>query len=197
MANDATKVSVGKPKIGGAIFRAPLGTALPTDATTGLAEAFKCLGYVSDEGVTNSNNPESDEIKAWGGDIVTSLQTAKPDKWKLKLLESTNPEVLKTVYGDDNVTGDLNTTGIIVKANSKEQIACSYVVEMILKGLYLKRVVIPNATVSELADIVYADGEAVGYEVTLYAVPDTAGNTHYEYIQKSTTTTTTTNGGTE
>lgn len=192
MANDAKNVSVGKPKIGGSIFRAPLGTVLPTDATTELAEAFKCLGYVSDEGVTNSNNPESDEINAWGGDVVTSLQTAKPDKWKLKLLESISPEVLKTVYGDKNVTGELETEGITVTANSAEQIACSYVIDMILKGQYLKRVVIPNATVSELEDIVYADNEAIGYGVTLYAVPDTSGNTHYEYIKKSTATT---NGG--
>ena len=35
MAN-AEHVSAAKPKTGGAIYRAPLGTALPTDATTEL-----------------------------------------------------------------------------------------------------------------------------------------------------------------
>ena len=44
---DAKKTSVGKPKIGGAVFRAPVGTALPTDATSKLDVAFKELGYCS------------------------------------------------------------------------------------------------------------------------------------------------------
>ncbi len=66
---NSKNVSVGKPKKAGAIFRAPLGSTLPTDATTTLDAAFVQLGYASEDGLTNSNSPESDNIAAWGGDI--------------------------------------------------------------------------------------------------------------------------------
>lgn len=81
--SDAKNVSAAQPKVGGAIFRAPLGTKLPKDAKTDLDAAFKALGYCSEDGVTNSNSPESDDTKAWGGDIVLNMQTSKDDSFAI------------------------------------------------------------------------------------------------------------------
>ena len=179
--SDAKNVSAAQPKVGGAIYRAPLGTALPTDAKTALNAAFKVLGYCSEDGVTNSNSPETDNTKAWGGDTVLNMQTSKEDSFKFKLIEVLNTEVLKAVYGDGNVSGDLEN-GITIKANNEESEPCAWVIDMILKGA-LKRITIPSASVTEVADIVYK-AEAIGYETTIKATPDTEGQTHYEYIVK-------------
>ena len=189
MAN-ASYVSTGKPKIGGAIFRAPKGTTLPTSATEALDPAFKDIGYVSEDGVTNSNSRESEEIKAWGGTTVLSSQTSVTDTWAAQFIESINVEVLKMVFGEDNVTGDIDT-GIVVTVNGAEAAEAAYVFDMVLKGGVLKRVVLPCAKMSELGDTVYKDDEAIAYDVTLSAMPDESENLHYEYI----VTPSTSNGG--
>lgn len=181
--SSTANVTTAKPGIGGAIWVAPLATVLPTDATTKLSVDFKSLGYISEDGLVNTNTPTTENIKAWGGDIVANVQTEKEDTFGYTLIEAININVLKKIYGEDNVKGTLET-GITIKANSEELQEQVVVVDTILKGGILKRIVIPVGKVSGLGDISYADADALGYEVTLTAVPDLEGNTHYEYISK-------------
>lgn len=177
--NDVTKVTAGKPKTGGAIFVAPVGTALPTDATTNLDAAFENLGYISEDGVTQNITRDSESIKAWGGDTVLTSQTDFAETFSFRMIEALNLAAKKVTFGADNVTGTL-AAGVTVKTNAKELPAQSYVIEMVQNG-HLVRKVIPNAKVTELGEIQYVDGQAVGYEPTITALPDTAGNTSYEY----------------
>lgn len=186
--NNTANVTAGKPMVGGAIFRAPIGTTVPTAADSSLSGSYVCLGYLSEDGLTNSNSPESESIKSWGGDTVLNLITAKEDTFGMTFIEAMNADVLTTVYGDNNVTGSSVESGLSIKANSKDLSEYVFVVDMVLKGDVIKRIVIPKGKVTEVGEISYTDSDAVGYEVTISATPDTEGNTHYEYIKKSSTT---------
>ena len=179
--SDVKNVAVGKPKVGGAIYRAPVGTTLPTSVDGALDEAFEGLGYCADDGLTNTNSPESDSVTAWGGDTVYTMQTSKEDTFGFKLIEVLNINVLKVVYGDNNVSGSL-ADGITVKANTDAMEESSWVIDIIMNGA-LKRVVIPQAKITEIGDITYKDDEVAGYELKLTATPDASGQTHYEYIK--------------
>lgn len=182
-------VTAAKPKTGGAIYRAPIGSKLPTTYGEALDAAFKNLGYVSEDGVTNGNSPSGDKVKAWGGATVMNYMEDKPDTFKMKLIEAFNPEVLKTIYNEKNVTVASGFGDISVSATSEDMTQYAWVIDMILKGNRAKRIVIPIASITELEEIVYKDNEPVAYGITLSAEPDASGVYHHEYIQGITPTT--------
>lgn len=179
---NAQNVTAAKPKVGGSIFRAPLGTKLPATYSESLATEFKNLGHVSEDGVTNENSPSGDKVRAWGGSTVLNYMEDKPDTFKMKLIEAFNPDVLKTIYGEKNVTVAENGD-ISLKATAEDPEQFSWVIDMLLKGGRAKRVVIPTASLTEMEEIVYKDNEPVGYGITLSAEPGTDGTYHHEYIQ--------------
>jgi hypothetical protein len=179
---DVSNVTAGKPNISGAIYYAPLGTTLPA-STSDSVSSFTELGYASEDGVTNTNSPDTEVLRAWGGDAVLTVQNSKDDTFQLKLIEALNEDVLKAVYGSTNVSS--TTEGFKVEATAEEAEANSWVIDMVMRDNTAKRIVIPNAKVTEVGDIVYADNEAVGYELTLTCMPDEDGVNHYEYFKEA------------
>lgn len=78
-----SNVTQGKPATGGAVFRALLSDTLtlPENASDALSSEFLDMGYISEDGLTNTPGIEVENIKAWGGDIVLTPQTGKTDTW--------------------------------------------------------------------------------------------------------------------
>lgn len=184
MANNAANVTAGKPQPQGGVFRAPLGTTLPTDATSTKDVAFVGLGLVSDAGLVQTYNHQSTEIKDWSGATVYTTEEGLTDQYKFTLIEAVNVDVLKAFFGENNVSGTL-ATGITVTGNSKNTPPASYIFEMSVADGGYRRVVLPNAKPVTRDDVNYVNNNVVGYGMTLVCYPDATGNTHYEYTIKT------------
>lgn len=182
MGNTAKNVSTGKPNISGAVYRAPLGTALPTDATTALSAAYVCLGYVSEDGLENSNEMDVSAIKAWGGMIVYRSLNELNDEFSLKLIESENADVLKAVYGDANVTVGVDGS-IVIDIKAEDPVEAVWVFELALRNEKAKRIVIKDGAITAREAITYNDSDAIAYGITVSAYPDASGSSHKEYIE--------------
>lgn len=187
MANTATNVSTGKPKITGGIYRAPLGTTLPTDATTALANTYVSLGYIASGGVTHGFNLDSAEYRAWGGDLVLSMLNSKTHTFAFGLIEVLNKTTYETIYGASNVT-DITGGGFKASAKGDDMTEYVYVIELSMRNGASKRIVIPDGKITAIGDIVYQDNDAVNYPVTITAQVDSTGASHYEYVKPASTT---------
>ena len=179
MANNSANVSAAKPKAGGAIWWAPAGTDVPTDATTQLGEAFASVGYVSEDGLTEKETRTSTKHKAWGGDTVSYSQTEYAKSYTFKMIE-TNEVTMKVRYGAGNVTASEGVVSV-VKHNAAELPEGVWVIEMIIAGRIVRKVM-PRAKIEGTGDISYKDGDLVSYEATIGLLPDVNGDYETDYF---------------
>jgi hypothetical protein len=184
MANTAANVVAGKPlATGGVLIGATTATG-PADATT-TPTGFTASGYVGEDGVTESNERSTDRIRAWGGDTVKVVQTEHNVTYAFTFLETLNTDVLKAVYGDDNVTPTAATSTVgklhTVLVNAATLPHKSFVFE-VKDGDAKIRIYIPDGQITEVGEITYSDSEVVGYQVTIEAFADASGNKAYKYM---------------
>lgn len=174
-------MTTGPGKVNGYVFAAPVGTPLPTTTNESLNAAFKDLGFVSEDGFKIGNSFNGGvEVKEWRGNTVYNHPGSKSETASLKYIEALNIEVLKVIYGPDNVTVTNGEVHIASDADGAKPM--SYVVDIEQRGGRLRRVVLPDATITSLGDIVFKNNEAVGYDVTLGLSLGANGTTHDEYI---------------
>ena len=167
---DATKMFVAGT---GRILHAPIATAKPTDATTALNVAFKEVGFVGENGVTEAEGVSENKIKAWqNAAVAKKVQTEHDLTYKFDLLEAGNDEVVKVVHGSGTFASH-SITGAM-PANE------AFIIEAV-DGAGIVRIVIPNGQVTELGERKYAANDAVVYPVTITAYPDASGVKAYKY----------------
>lgn len=182
--NSTDNVSVGKGVLGGYFFCAPVGTALPTDEKSQLDAAFKVLGYVSEDGYTETVDEDSDDIVDMNGTQIAVGQGSRTESGQVTLAEI-KAQTLKVMYGEDNVT-DANGT-ITVKHNSDSHSTFSYVLELLLRDGRKWRKVVPNGYSSELDDLQISSSELAARALTIKYLGDADGNTCYDYYESTET----------
>lgn len=172
---NASNVIAGKPLVTGGVLVGDLETAAPTDASTALAAGFVALGYVGEDGLTEGTDRSTDKVRAWGGDTVKVLQTDFATTYSFTLIETLNGDVLKTIYGEDNVvtTAASASAGALhtVKVNGEVLPQKSYVFE-VKDGDARIRIYVPKGQIVSVGEVTYSDSEVVGYAVEVEAFYD-------------------------
>lgn len=191
---DASNVGIAKGREGGYACVAPAGTDPTTyiDMTKTLAElckqtssALKSLGYISEDGVTVTTDTDTDDKTDWSGVTIVSPLTSYSESVQATFLESRD-SVLKTVYGDANVTANEGTT--TVRHNKNFTAAHMFVFDCVVSDTKVKRIVIPNGVISERDDMEMNNSDLAGYTPTIKCLPSTFfdGDCMREYIYDTT-----------
>lgn len=174
MANVAANVLVGKPAVTGGVLTGDVGAVtLPTNATTVLDVDLLPAGYISEDGVVQSIGANNTQIKAWGGDIVRTVETEHSVTYQYTMIE-TNDVSQSEYYGDDNVSGGT----VQLKAGDLPH---KVRVLEIADGDAKVRIVLPDSQITDRGDITFKDDTAIGYQVTVEAYPDSSGVKAYIY----------------
>lgn len=163
MALDSDNVRVA---VTGAVYVAPTGTAAPSYSDDALNVAFVDLGYVSADGISESMDKSTTQIRSWqDGSLVREIISDGTYSVSLTFIE-TNEDVVNLYYGGTvTEAGSLN---IDPRSSGGRK---SFVIDVI-DGTNIERTYIAAGEITSVGERTLASGEAIGYEVTITAYAD-------------------------
>ncbi len=168
----ASEVRVG---ITGAVYKAPAATVKPADSTIALAVAYKGMGYVGEDGVTETHDDSVTTIKAWQNAVVVrSVRTESASTISFQLIQ-TRGGVLEAFHPGSTMTepspGDFE---LHVKPPGTD--LCVWLFDVIDGDKHI-RIYCGNAELTSRGAVVYSNGgDPIGYEFTVSCYPDANGD---------------------
>lgn len=168
LLQDAVRVGIT-----GELFAAPTGTTRPADSTESLDAAYTGMGYVSEDGVTETHEDTVEDIIAWQkATVVRSVRTESLMRLAMNLIE-TKGEVLELYHPGSQVevvgSGQWKLE-VPVPTTDRRQFVLD-----VIDGTKHLRIDVPAGEVTERGAITYANGDPIGYQVTITCYPTAAG----------------------
>lgn len=195
MANSSkANIALSKTKVTGVVFVGDKTSTLPTDGTSALDSTFVNVGYISDDGIENETDINTTDVTEMGGRTVLTVISSYSETYTFTM-DETNAAALALRYGTSNVK-TAPDGAITIDHTMPGGEALPVVIEIPMTNGKIKRILIPEASLSDVETITYSSGDAIGYGVTLSANASDVinGATSREWVTTPTTSTATTTG---
>ncbi len=171
MALNATNARVA---ITGAVYKAPLGSTAPTNATAAVAAAYIDLGYISSDGITEGWDDSVSKFTAWqNATTIRSAITDSTGTLKFSMLETKGRVLTAFHRGSTMAEAPAGNFTLSVKPITADPSAWIFDV---VDGAKLIRIYVANGEITERGEITYANGDMLMYPVTVTFYPDSNGN---------------------
>lgn len=185
MADSSLIWAPTRPEDGGVFYRAPLGTTLPTNATSPLNALFVDHGWLGEDGIQLSVTRDTTKHHAFGSDLVKTTQDNYEETIQVTLLES-DPDVLETVFGKNSVTLGVDGGGnrtIKVNHRAAPLPRSAFVFEFV-DGDKVRRLVVQEGQVVNVEDVTYVHDNLLSWTITIDCYKPATGNEEavVEYI---------------
>lgn len=159
----------------------PVGSTAPDSPLTQPLTPWEPLGAISDDGLVYGFDEDSEEFTPWGlTSPFRTMITKSVRTFQVTLWETSRVAVQSVMYRIDAADLTPDGGGLTSFAETASPVpdrrAWWF---LVMDGDTSKGFYVPQGEVSDRSDVTFKQDEMSGYEITVTAYPDDAGNTVY------------------
>ena len=141
-------------------------------------------GFITREGVSESSDRSTDKILDWNLDVIDVVTTDFSTTLTVTFAESMNAEVLKFIYGDENVRVDEEEGEVYIRKTSDDLPTKSIMFDLKGKNGARGRGFAAEATVQTVGEIAYVKDGLIQYQTTIDVLNDVTGAFLHTWFSK-------------